>query len=76
MVAPDPSDAPVIPPVIGPTVQVKLLEALAVRLIFVLVPLQVFAVLAVVTAGAGSTFMVMVKAVPIHAPVDEVGVTI
>jgi len=76
MVAPDPAVGPVIPPVIRPTVQVKLLEALAVRLIFVLVPLQVFAVLAVVIAGAGLTVMVMVKGVPIHVPVVEVGVTI
>src|SRR5947208_2356974 len=44
IVAPDPALAPVMPPVMVPIVQLKLLEALAVKVIFEPVPLQVLAV--------------------------------
>jgi hypothetical protein len=60
MVAPELFVAPVIPPVIVPTVHVNVLAALAVNAIFVAVALQTVAVLAVVTAGVGLTVTVMV----------------
>ncbi len=75
MVLPDPALAPVMPPVIVPTVHVKVLGALAVSAMFGLVPLHVDAVLAVVTAGVGCTVTVMVYGAPGHEPVTEVGVT-
>jgi len=50
---------PVMPPVIVPIVHAKLLGALAVNVIFGLVPLHVAAVLAVVTAGVGLTVTVI-----------------
>jgi hypothetical protein len=40
-----------------------------------LVPLQIVAVLSVVTTGAGLTVTVIVYATPTHKPVVEVGVT-
>ena len=55
MIDPEPSLVPVMLPVIVPTVQAKVLAAEAVKLIFGLVPLQMAAGLAVVTAGAGLT---------------------
>ena len=55
IVAPELVLAPVMPPVIVPTVQAKVLVAEAVKLIFGPVPLQMVAVLAVVTAGFGFT---------------------
>jgi hypothetical protein len=39
-------------------------------------PLQIVAVLAVVTIGAGLTVTVIVYGTPVHEPVEEVGVTI
>jgi hypothetical protein len=57
-------------------VQLKVLAALAVRLILGPVPLQVLAVLAVVTAGVGFTVTVIVKGLPAQEPAVEVGVTI
>ena len=57
---PDPALAPVIPPVIVPTVQVNVLGAEAVKLIFGPVPLQVEAMLDVVTTGVGLTVTVIV----------------
>ena len=59
MVDPLPDEAPVTP-VTVPIVQLKVLAAEAVSEIFGLVPLQVTAVLAVVTAGVGLTVTVMV----------------
>ena len=53
MLLPEPALAPVMPPVMVPTVQVKVLGAEAVREIFGLVALQVDAVLGVVTTGVG-----------------------
>ena len=52
-----------------------LLGMLAVKLMFVLLPLQILFVLAVVTAGAGLTVTVIVYAAPAHEFVVEVGVT-
>jgi hypothetical protein len=75
IVPPEPATGPLILPVIVPTVHVKLLAALAAKAIFGLVPLQVLAVLAVVTTGLGYTVTVIVYAEPGHDPVVEVGVT-
>jgi hypothetical protein len=55
---------------------VNVLGALAVKLILGPVPLQVVAVLVVVTTGLGFTVTVMVKGVPEHEFTVEVGVTI
>ena len=74
IVAPESSLEPVIPPVIVPTVQVKVLAALAVKEIFVLVTLQILFVAVVVTTGIGFTLTVIVKGVPGQEPVVEVGV--
>ena len=60
MVDPFPAVAPVIPPVIVPMVQAKVLDAVAVKLISGEVPLQIAAVLVVVTTGVGLTVTVMV----------------
>ena len=77
IVAPDPFDAPVMPPVIVPMVHVNVLAALAVSPMLVAVALQIEAVLAVVTAGIGFTVTVIVYGEPGHAGVAvDVGVTI
>lgn len=55
IVAPDPDVAPVMLPVIVPTVQVNVLGADAVNAILVAVPLQIAAVFDVVTTGVGFT---------------------
>jgi hypothetical protein len=55
IVAPVPALAPVIDPVIVPMVQVNVLGAEAVNEILRPVPLQIVAVLAVVTEGVGFT---------------------
>ena len=52
--------APVMPPVIVPIVQLKLLATVAVKPIFGPDPLQVAAVAEVVTAGVGLTVTVIV----------------
>src|SRR6266542_4214986 len=75
IVVPEPALAPVIPPVMVPMVQLNVLAALAVKLILVEAPLQMDFVAAVVTAGLGFTVTVIVKALPAHEPVVEVGVT-
>jgi hypothetical protein len=75
-VGPEPALAPVIPPETVPIVQVKVLAAVAVRLMLVAVPLHIIAVFAVVTEGIGLTVTVIVYGVPGHDPVTEVGVTI
>ena len=59
MVEPEPALAPVMPPVIVPIVQLNVLATLAVKLILGPVPLQVVAVVAVVTAGLGLTVTVI-----------------
>jgi hypothetical protein len=60
IVAPEPAVAPVIPPVIAPTVQVKLPGEEAVRLMLGLAPLQIIAVLGVVITDTGLTVTVIV----------------
>lgn len=60
MVDPELELAPVIPPVIAPMVQEKLLGAEAINAIFGLFPLQMVAVLGVVTIGDGLTVTVIV----------------
>jgi hypothetical protein len=60
IVAPELFVAPVIPPVIVPTVHVNVLAAVAVSAIFVAVALQIVTVLAVVTTGVGLTVTVIV----------------
>ena len=60
IVEPEPALAPVIQPVIVPIVQLNVLGALVVKLMFGPVPpLQVLAVLAVVTVGIGFTVTVI-----------------
>ena len=59
IVAPLPPLAPVMPPVIVPTVHVKVLAALAVNEMLVDVALQIVAVLGVVTTGVGFTVTVI-----------------
>lgn len=76
MVLPEPALAPVMPPVMVPTVQVKVLGAEAVSAMFGLVALQMVEVFAVVTTGVGYTVTVMVYAGPAQLPVTDVGVTI
>jgi hypothetical protein len=76
IVFPDPLLAPVIPPLIAPIVQLNVLEALAVREIFGLVPVQTDVAGALVTAGVGLTVTVIVNAAPTQFPVTDVGVTI
>ncbi len=60
IIFPDPADAPVIPPVITPTVQVNVLGTVAVRGIFTFAPLQIVAEAGEVTNGSGLTVTVMV----------------
>ena len=74
--APEPALAPVIPPVIVPIVQLKLLAALAVKLIPGPVPLHIKYDDALVTAGFGFTVTVIVNAAPGQLPVVATGVTI
>lgn len=77
IVDPDPEPAPVMPPVIVPTVHANVLAAEEVKAIFVVVLLQIAAVLEVVTAGVGFTVTVMVYGAPIQLVLAvEVGVTI
>lgn len=76
MLEPDPDVAPVMPPVIVPTVQVNVLGAVAVKAILVDVPLQIAVVFAVVTTGVGFTVTTMEYAAPGQAGVAmDVGVT-
>jgi hypothetical protein len=75
MVVPEPADAPVIPPVMVPTVHVNVLAVLAVSGRFVFVPLQTDAELGVVTTGVGFTVTVILVAAPTHEPTVAVGVT-
>lgn len=53
IIEPDPAEAPVIEPVLVPMVQVKLLGALEVRLMFGPVPLQMETAELLVTTGIG-----------------------
>jgi hypothetical protein len=63
---PDPALAPVIPPVIVPTLQVKLLGIFEVRLILVVPPEQMLAVFPEVTEGLGFTVMVKENGGPLQ----------
>src|SRR5665213_360818 len=76
MVLLEPLDAPVIPPVFVPKVQLKLLGVEAVRLIPGAVLLHISAGFTGVTTGEGFTVTVMVYGSPAQPPVVEVGVTI
>jgi hypothetical protein len=60
MIFPEPAVAPVIPPLIAPIVHVNVLEEVDDNAMFGDVPLQMVALLAVVTAGVGFTVTVMV----------------
>jgi len=63
-----------MPPVIVPIVHVNALATLAVKAMFVAVPLQIVFVAAVVTIGAGFTVTVNVVGAPVHPFPD--GVTV
>jgi len=76
IVEPEPFDDPVIPPVMVPMVQLKVLDALAVSDIFGPVPLQVDAVVAVVTLGNGFTVTVIAVGAPVQEFAVETGVTL
>jgi len=76
MVKPEPAVAPVMPPVIVPMVQLKVLAIEAVKLMPGLVPLQIVAVGEFVTTGLGLTVTMIENGVPAHEPVVAVGVTI
>lgn len=76
IVDPVPALAPVMLPVIVPTVQLKLDGVLAVSPMLGLVPLQISNAAAVVTTGVGFTVTVIVYGAPGQAGVAvEVGVT-
>ena len=75
IVDPLPALAPVMLPVMVPTVHVNVLATLAVNAIFVAVALHIVAVLAVVTTGVGFTVTVIVYCGPGQAGVvADVGV--
>jgi hypothetical protein len=77
MLAPVPADAPVIPPVIGPTVHAKVLGVVAVRLMLAPDPLHVFVVGRLVITGVGNTVTVaMILNGDPTQPLAETGVTI
>lgn len=75
IIPPELAAAPVMLPVIVPTVQLKLLAALDVKLILLDAPLQMVFEAAFVTAGMGLTVTVIVYVDPVHKPVVDVGVT-
>jgi hypothetical protein len=75
IVEPEPALAPLTPE-LAPNVHVNVLAVLAVRTIFVVVPLQIVAELGVVTLGVGLTVTVIVDADPVHEPATDIGVTI
>jgi len=60
IVDPNPGLAPVIPPVIAPMVQAKLLGVDASKLILVAEPLQMSAMFELIIIGSGSTVTLMV----------------
>jgi hypothetical protein len=73
---PEPAVAPLIPPVMAPIVQLYVLPALEVSVMFVLVPVQIDVDGAFVTTGFGLTVTVIVYGAPTQFPVDDVGVII
>ena len=74
IVTPELAIAPVIPPVIAPIVQEKLLATLEVKDMLGPEPLQVLALAALVTNGTGFTITVMVYTEPTQVPEVDVGV--
>lgn len=76
MVAPDPELAPLMLPVLVPKVHANVLGVVAVRPMFGPKPLHILAVVAVVTAGRGSTATVMFELKPTQDAAMEVGVMI
>jgi hypothetical protein len=64
-----------MPPVIVPIVQAKVLGAVAAKVMFGPVALQIAAVAAFETAGVGLTVTVIVYGAPTQLPVTAVGVT-
>ena len=68
--------APLIAPVLVPSVQAKVLAALAVNVIFGLAPLQIVDVFEMVTVGLGFTVTVIAVGLPTHEPFEVVGVII
>jgi len=76
MILPELALAPVILPVIVPSVHAKLLAALDVKDIFGPVPLQMLAALVFVTDGIGFTVTIIVEDEPTHDPIVDVGVII
>jgi hypothetical protein len=76
MVAPLPPVAPVMLPLIFPTVQLNVLAVVAARVMFGLVLLQTDSVAGLVTTGLGFTVTVIVNGAPAQDPVVDVGVTI
>jgi hypothetical protein len=70
MLEPDPLTAPVIPPVIVPTVHVNELGTDAVKLILVLTPVHALAVFALVIVGIGFIVIVPVALTLPHPPVS------
>ena len=75
MIAPELELDPVIPPLMGPIVQLNVLDVLDVRVMLGANPLQIVSVGKFVTIGVGSTITVMVNDGPGQLAV-EVGVTI
>jgi hypothetical protein len=73
--APDPAVAPVIPPLMVPTVHANVDGALEVSVMFGEVALQIAAVAGFVTTGFGFTVTVIVYGAPTQLPVVDVGVT-
>ncbi len=73
---PLPALAPVIEPVLVPNVHAKVLAALAVNVIFGLVPLQNAALFEFVIVGFGLTVTVIAVGLPTQDPTVEVGVTL
>ena len=72
---PPETDAPVILPLLVPNVHPKLLEDVALRLMFGEFPLQIDAVTAEAIDGIGFTVTVISVALPTQFPMIEVGVT-
>ena len=75
MAAPELALEPVIPPVMVPIVQLKLLATLEVKVMPVETPLQILFVDVLVTTGVGFTVTVILYGLPAHVPPVDVGVT-
>ena len=73
---PDPPEAPVMPPEIVPTVQLKLPDVVEVKGMLNISSLHTTFVVGLVSDGPGLTVTVIVTGEPAQDPVVEVGVTI